>query len=67
MNADHEQQKSLEWLKHSNDVLAVLVKKRGRSVRRWRLLALLLLLITGWVVYRYGLVRPIEDLWQWPG
>jgi hypothetical protein len=67
MNADHEQQKSLEWLKHSNDELAELVKKRGRSVRRWRLLALLLLLITGWVVYRYGLVRPIEDLWQWPG
>jgi hypothetical protein len=67
MNADHEQQKSLEWLKHSNDELAELAKKRGRSVRRWRLLALLLLLITGWVVYRYGLVRPIEDLWQWPG
>jgi len=56
----------VEWLKHSNDELARLVKKRARQAGLWRAVAFLLVLLSGWVVYRYSQKAPVSELWQMP-
>ena len=61
----------LEWTKHANDELQREVKKKNRQLARLRLLCFLLLLASGWVIYRYSQVQPVEQLWDfrsvpWP-
>jgi hypothetical protein len=53
-----------EWLKHSNDELAHLVKKRDRQLQRARSFSVLLLLALGWVLFRYRQQLPLESLWR---
>ncbi len=43
---------SEEWLKHSNEELARMLKKRERQMRWLRLLVIVLLLALGWVVFK---------------
>jgi hypothetical protein len=40
------------------------VKKKNRQLGRLRFVCLLLLLVSGWVVYRYAQVQPVEELWE---
>jgi len=54
----------IEWLKHTNDEMARLVKKRNGQLARVRGLCFLLLLALGWVVYKYQLRLPLEELWH---
>lgn len=54
----------LEWVKHTNDELTRLVKKRNAQLKRWKGLALILVLALGWVGYKYSLKGPLRELWQ---
>jgi hypothetical protein len=42
-----------DWLKHSNEELAQLIKKRDRKILALRLLNVALLAALGWVVYKF--------------
>jgi hypothetical protein len=66
MPQDYQRGSDIEWLKHSNDELARLAQKRARQAQRWQMIALLLLLVIGWVVYRYTQKAPVRELWQVP-
>lgn len=66
MPDDYQRGSDIEWLKHSNDELSRLSQKLGRQAARWRAFAFILLLAGGWVVYRYSLKAPLEELWQLP-
>ena len=54
----------VEWLKHSNEELARLTRKRQRQVSRWRLLSIVLGLALCWVLKKYLQKHPLRDLWQ---
>jgi hypothetical protein len=66
MPEDYQRGSDIEWLKHSNDELARLAQKRARQAQRWQMIALLLALVIGWVVYRYAQKAPVRELWQVP-
>ena len=66
MPEDYQRGSDVEWLKHSNDELGRLAQKHARQARRWRAIAFLLLILTGWVTYRYAQKAPVQDLWQLP-
>ena len=60
----YQQGSDEDWLHHSNDELARMVKNRDRQIRLLRLLSLVLLIGLGWVVYRYTQKIPIQELWK---
>lgn len=66
MNTDDPYQRgdSIEWLKHSNEELASLLKKRSRQLQTARSLAALLLLVLAWVVFKYSQFHPLRELWK---
>ena len=53
MSDDYQIGSSEEWLKHSNEELARLLKKRARQMHWLRLFAFVLLLALGWVVFKF--------------
>ena len=53
------------WVQHANDELTRLVKRKNRQVGRLRFCCLVLLLVAGWVVFKYSKVGAIEELWRW--
>ncbi len=53
-----------DWLRHSNEELARLIKNRDRQIRWLRLLCFLLLIILGWTIYKFILKAPIQELWK---
>jgi hypothetical protein len=66
MADDYQRGSDIEWLKHSNEELGRIAQKRARQAQRWQLIALLLLLVIGWLVYRYSQKAPVRELWQLP-
>jgi hypothetical protein len=64
MSDEYQRGSDIEWLKHSNEELAKLVKKRAGQNARLRLLCVLLLAALGWVVFKYQQKFPIETLWR---
>ena len=64
MADEYQRGEDMEWLKHSNEELAKLVKKRASQNARLRLLCVLLLVALGWVVFKYQQKFPIESLWR---
>ncbi len=56
-----------EWLKHSNDELARMLKRRDWRIRWLRFLNLLLGLLLVWVLFKYSQKAPIEELWNFTG
>lgn len=66
MNTDDPYQRgdSIEWLKHSNEELALLLKKRSRQLQTARSLAALLLLALAWVAFKYSQSHPLRELWK---
>jgi len=52
-----------DWLQHSNEEMARLVKKRQRELALWKLVSLLLLAALVWVSYKYSLKAPLSGLW----
>lgn len=66
MPDEYQRGSDVEWLKHSNEELARVAQKHARQARRWRAISLLLLLLVGWVVYRYSQKAPVRDLWRPP-
>jgi hypothetical protein len=64
MSDSYQLGSDIEWLKHTNDEMARLVKKRNGQLGRCRGLCFLLLLALGWVVYKFQLRFPLEELWN---
>ncbi len=62
MSDNYQIGSDLEWLKHSNQELSRLVKKRQRQLAGWRGFSLLLLLALGWVLYKFLQKFPLEEL-----
>ncbi len=53
-----------EWLKHSNEELARMLRQKNRQIVRWKCLSLLFLIALGWVVFKFSKRGPIEELWK---
>ena len=64
MKHDYQIGSDVEWLKHSNEEMARLVKKRQRQLWLWKFLAFVLLIALGWVVFKYMHKYPLSDLWR---
>lgn len=64
MSDPYQSGSDIDWLRHTNDELNRTVRKRNGQLGRLRLYCFLLLLASGWVVYKYSKVRPLETLWQ---
>jgi hypothetical protein len=62
-NDPYQRGDSVEWLKHSNEELASLVKQRSRQLRRIRSFAFLLLVVLAWVAFKYSQKHPLRELW----
>jgi hypothetical protein len=66
MADEYQSGNDLEWLKHSNDELARMVKKRDRQLSRLRLLCLVLFLLLGWVLVKFRQRAPLDELLRPP-
>ncbi|MBM3835603.1 MAG: hypothetical protein FJ403_20500 [Verrucomicrobia bacterium] len=64
MKNDYQLGSDDDWLKYSNEELARLIKKRDRKIGLLRFLIFLLLLLLGWVVYKYSQKGALEELWN---
>ncbi len=64
MKNDYQLGSDDDWLKHSNDELAQMVKKKDRKIQWLRLLSFLLFAGFAWVVYKFSQKGAIEELWR---
>ena len=53
-----------DWLKHSNDELARIVKKRDRQILLLRYSIILLAIALAWVTYKYSAKGSLAELWR---
>jgi hypothetical protein len=53
-----------EWLKHSNEELARLLKRQQRQTQLFRSLAVLMFVLLAWVAYKFTRHAPLEELWR---
>lgn len=65
MADEYQRGSDQEWLQHSNEELAALVKKRERQVKFWKFLSFVLFVALAWVVLRFRQHASIEKLWKW--
>jgi hypothetical protein len=66
MPDDYQRGSDIEWLKHSNEELGRIARKRARQAQRWQRVSLLLLLVIGWLIFHYAQKAPLRELWQLP-
>jgi hypothetical protein len=52
-----------QWLEHSNQELARLVKKRERTIGLLKLCLVALLMVLGWVIFKFTRHASIQELW----
>jgi len=64
MPDDYQIGSDVEWLKHSNEEMARLIKKRGRHILLLRFVLLLALAALGWVVWKFSAKAPVNELWK---
>jgi hypothetical protein len=64
MHEDRQKGSDAEWLQHSNDELARMVRARNRRIRWLRFVNFLLLLALAWLVYKFSRKAPLEELWR---
>ena len=64
MKNDYQLGSDDDWLKHSNEELAQLIKKRDRRIVRLQLGIVVLLAVLGWVVYKFSQKAPLPELWH---
>ena len=64
MKNDYQLGSDEDWLKHSNEELAQMVKKRDRKIRRLKFLIAVLLLALGWILFKFLQKHPPEELWR---
>ncbi|HEY1173607.1 MAG TPA: hypothetical protein VGH19_19740 [Verrucomicrobiae bacterium] len=53
-----------QWLEHSNEELARLVKKRERIIEVLKVCLILTLIVLGWVIFKFTRHAPIQELWS---
>jgi len=53
-----------QWLEHSNQELARLVKKRERTIGLLKFCLVALLLVLGWVIFKFTRHASIQELWS---
>lgn len=64
MQDPYQKGSDADWLQHSNEELAQLVKKRGRQILWLKFLNILLIFLLGWVGYKYAQKNPLNELWK---
>ena len=64
MKNDYQLGSDDDWLKHSNEELALMVKKRDRKIRGLKMLIAVLLLALGWILFRFLQKHSPEELWR---
>jgi hypothetical protein len=64
MPDDYQIGSDAEWLKHSNEEIARLVKKRDRQLLLLRFVLLLALAALGWTVWKFSQKAPVSELWK---
>lgn len=64
MKNDYQLGADDDWLRHSNDELARLVKKRDGSIRRLKGVSFLLALALAWVVFKFLQKASWAELWR---
>ncbi len=64
MPDDYQAGSDVEWLKHSNTELAVIIKKRDRHLLLLRFTLLLALAALGWTVWKFSQQAPVSELWK---
>lgn len=64
MPDEYQAGSDVEWLKHSNNELAALVKRRARQIAVLKFLLLLALASLGWVAWKFHLKAPLNELWK---
>ncbi|MBM3876722.1 MAG: hypothetical protein FJ386_08405 [Verrucomicrobia bacterium] len=64
MPDDYQIGSDVEWLKHSNEELARLLKKRDRHIALLRITLLLALGALGWAVWKFSRKAPVNELWN---
>ena len=64
MKNDYQLGSDEDWLKHSNEELAQMVKKRDRRIRGLKSLIAVLLLALGWILFKFLQQHPLEGLWR---
>ncbi len=52
-----------DWMQAANDELAHIIKKRDRQIALLRLIAILLFLVLGWVLFKYSQKANLRELW----
>jgi hypothetical protein len=63
MPDEYQRGSDAEWIKHSNQELEKQVKKLQRQRGRQRFVGFLLLILLGYVAFRYHQVAGIRNLW----
>jgi hypothetical protein len=53
-----------QWLEHSNQELARLVKKRERAIGLLKFCLIVLLALLGWVIFKFTRLASIQELWS---
>ena len=53
-----------QWLEHSNQELAGIVKKRERTIGLLQYLIVILIVALGWVVFKFTRHAPVQELWS---
>jgi hypothetical protein len=64
MKNDYQLGSDDEWLKHSNEELAQMIKKRDRRILRLQIGILVLLAALGWVIFKFSRKSPLPELWH---
>ncbi len=53
-----------QWLEHSNQELAGLVKKRERTIGLLKFCLIALVVVLGWVIFKFTRHASIQELWS---
>lgn len=53
-----------QWLEHSNQELSTVVKKRDRTIGLLKLCIVILVVVLGWVVFKFTRHAPLQELWS---
>jgi len=64
MADEYQRGTDAQWLEHSNQEMARLVKKRDRTILFLKFCNTALVVVLAWVVFRFSQHAKIEELWS---
>ena len=64
MADEYQRGSDADWLKHSNQELTRAVKRRDQTIALLKFCLTLLVVVLGWVVFRFSQHANIQELWS---